>query len=131
MPSICPKSLRIGEVLHDKLSTILNTFPIIAEEGKDGVRFPFAVYRRTSLYVSNTKDRYDDDETANFDLSIVTNNYPEGIELAEKVCDALVHWRIQLDDNAEIYDVEVSGGQEEYVNGAFIQRLFLTFSITK
>lgn len=128
---IRPKSFRIGEILFRKLSTILKTFPVIAEEGKDGTVFPFCIYKRTSLYADNTKDRYDDEETATFDLSIVTNNYPEGIELVEKICDEILHWRIKLDDNAEVYDINISGGQEDFVNNCFVQKLFLTFSISK
>ena len=82
MAKLRTSSLKIGRVIHEQLNDIIRIFPIIADKGVEG---NFAVYRRTALNVSDTKDLYNYEEVAYMDIIVVSSTYDNSVELAQAI----------------------------------------------
>lgn len=90
---------------------ITNAHAIVAEEN---TLQPFAVYRRASLSVGDTKDRLLQTQRATLSVQVVSMDYQSGLLLADAITDALVGTSgtfegvvigdITLDDALELYN---------------------------
>lgn len=90
---------------------INNAHAIVAEEN---TQQPFAVYRRASLVVDDTKDRLLQTQHATLSVQVVSMDYQSGLLLADSITDALVNCAgtfegvviggISLTDASEIYN---------------------------
>lgn len=114
----------IGGLINELLDGILAVYPIVAEKGAPT---PFAVYRRTATLGRNTKDRYDYEETVQYEINVVTQGYPQGIELAKAVKKALEGKRGKW-GNLRVTAIRMTGADERWSADTFVQTLF--FSIT-
>ena len=120
-------SLLIGQVISSRLEasqtlTALvgnQIFPVIAD---NDAKFPFVVYKRTSLSIINqTKDGYAEDMVS-YEFTIVSTKYNESVEIANEIRKnmekpKIVHELMTLCNNKIIQSTE------EYSDGCFIQRL--------
>lgn len=113
------KNLNVGKAINTMLSTVLPSFPIIAEQTAN---FPFAVYRRIGYNTKNTKDVYNYEETIVFEVNIAATTYAESVELAQRVKDVLEHNRGTY-DNLKINDITMMDAAEDWVNEAYIQSM--------
>ena len=90
---------------------ILNVHAVVAEENTPQ---PFALYRRASLTVDDTKDRLLQTQHATLSVQVTSNDYDDGLLLADAITDALVNCAgtfegvviggISLTDASEIYN---------------------------
>lgn len=119
------KNLNVGKAINTMLSTVLPSFPIIAEQGAN---FPFAVYRRIGYNTKNTKDVYNYEETIVFEVNIAATTYAESVELAQRVKDVLEHNRGTY-DNLKINDITMMDASEDWVNEAYIQSMRFTIDL--
>ena len=113
------KNMNIGKALNTMLSTILPSYPIIADQGAN---FPFSVYRRLGYQVKNTKDIYNYEETIIIEVNIAATTYAESIALAQRVKDQLEHTRGEF-ENLKINDISMTDAGEDWVNDAYIQTM--------
>lgn len=125
-------SLKIGRVIHEKLKDIIRIFPIIADKGVEG---NFAVYRRTALNVSDTKDLYNYEEVAYMDIIVVSSTYDSSVELAQAIKIRLEATRGDFETAKEeaitIGSIEMTNASEDWQNDAYIQRLTFKINIEK
>lgn len=129
MKKIRSASLKIGKVIHDELRDIIDIFPLVAPANTTGT---FAVYKRSSLKVDNTKDGFNYQEVSNIEIVIVSQTYLESIEKAINVKMYLEHlhgtFQTAKDETIEIGDITLIDASEEYNNDAYLQ--IMNFQVT-
>lgn len=103
---------------------ITNAHAIVAEEN---TRQPFAVYRRASLSVDDTKDRLAQTQHATLSVQVVSMDYQSGLLLADSITDALVGGYGRI-NGVYIGGITLSDASEMYNETSYIQDL--TFDIT-
>lgn len=130
MKKIRSSSLLIGKVIADELKSNIDVYPIIAPLD---TKYPFAVYRRTSLEVENTKDIYNIKELATLDLIIVSQSYAESLKIASDLKMFLEHlhgkYKTNMQEEINISDITVIDASEEYNNDAYLQKMTLRIEI--
>ena len=118
-------SLHIGKWIYNVLNENiqdLNIYPVIANEGTE---CPYAVYWRTGIQASNTKDGWAGD-TLTMSLNVYTKDYEEGLEKMTTARKILSYGGVY--ENMKIKNFRIIDGNEDFVNGIFIQSI--TFSVT-
>ena len=103
---------------------ITNAHAIVAEEN---TRQPFAVYRRASLSVDDTKDRLAQTQHATLCVQVVSLDYQSGLLLADSITDALVGGYGRI-NGVYIGGITLSDASEMYNETSYLQDL--TFDIT-
>ena len=103
---------------------ITNAHAIVAEEN---TRQPFAVYRRASLSVDDTKDRLAQTQHATLSVQVVSMDYQSGLLLADSITDALVGGNGRI-NGVVISSITLSDASEMYNDTSYLQDL--TFDIT-
>lgn len=102
---------------------ITNAHAIVAEEN---TRQPFAVYRRASLSVDDTKDRLAQTQHATLSVQVVSMDYQSGLLLADSITDALVGGSGRI-NGVCIGGITLSDASEMYNDTSYLQDL--TFEI--
>lgn len=130
MKRIRSSSLLIGKVIVQELRDIIDVFPIVAPIGTTG---NFAVYKRTSLSVQNTKDIYNYEENSTYDIVIVTPTYEDGLRLATNTKMYLERlegrYKTSKEEEIIIGDVAMIDASEEWNNDAYLQKLTFNFKL--
>ena len=103
---------------------ITNAHAIVAEENTPQ---PFAVYRRASLSVDDTKDRLAQTQHATLSVQVVSMDYQSGLLLADSITDALVGGYGRI-NGVYIGGITLSDASEMYNETSYLQDL--TFDIT-
>ena len=103
---------------------ITNAHAIVAEENTPQ---PFAVYRRASLTVDDTKDRLAQTQHSMLSVQVVSMDYQSGLLLADSITDALVG-KAGIYEGVAIGDITLSDAAEMYNETSYLQDL--TFDIT-
>jgi len=103
---------------------ITNVHAIVAEENTPQ---PFAVYRRASLSVDDTKDRLAQDQRATLSVQVVSMDYQSGLMLADSITNALVG-KTGTFEGVYIDDISLADAAEMYNDTSYLQDL--TFDIT-
>ena len=103
---------------------ITNAHAIVAEEITPQ---PFAVYRRASLTVDDTKDRLAQTQHSTLSVQVVSMDYQSGLLLADSIADALTGKQGTFEGVA-IGDITLSDASEMYNETSYLQDL--TFEIT-
>ena len=122
-------SLYIGELVYNRLSTIPETttrcYPLIAE---NSTNFPFLIYKRDSLErESLTKDGYGSDYVS-VTVTIVTESYKEGLDIAQKVRQLLTLRSYNYNDKMTVTS-NLTAAYESYEDNSYIQTLTFTMSV--
>jgi hypothetical protein len=102
---------------------ITNAHAIVAEEN---TLQPFAVYRRASLSVGDTKDRLLQTQRATLSVQVVSMDYQSGLLLADAITDALVGTSGTF-EGVDIGDITLDDASELYNETSYLQDL--TFNI--
>lgn len=102
---------------------ITNAHAIVAEESTPQ---PFAVYRRASLSVNDTKDRLAQTQRATLNVQVVSMDYQSGLLLADSITDALVGGSGKI-EGVVIGDISLADASEIYNETSYLQDL--TFDI--
>ena len=130
MKKIRSSSLLIGKVIVQELRDIIEVFPIVAPLNTQG---NFAVYKRNSLSVENTKDIFNYEENSIYDIVIVTPNYEDGLRLATNAKMYLERlqgrYKTSKEEEILIGDVAMIDASEEWNNEAYLQKLTFQFKL--
>lgn len=120
------KSLRIGNIIHEKCRDLFDgrCYPVIADKGAD---YPFMLYRRSGIYLTESKDRFIVDNV-NVEIIVADSDYDRSVELIQAVKDRLELHRFRTDE-VYIMQTEVTGCSENWHNDAYIQTLALMFKV--
>jgi len=120
------KGLHLSKAIQAILAQagITNAHAIVAEENTPQ---PFAVYRRASLSVDDTKDRLAQTQHATLSVQVVSMDYQSGLLLADSITDALVG-KAGIYEGVYIGDITLSDAAEMYNETSYLQDL--TFDIT-
>lgn len=102
---------------------ITQAHAIVAEES---TRQPFAVYRRSSLTIADTKDRLAQTQHATLAVQVVSMDYQSGLLLADSITEALEHTSGTFED-VTIGGIELTDASEMYNETSYLQDL--TFDI--
>lgn len=124
------KSLEVGKEIYSllngdsRLTTLVGNkiYPIIVEKETN---YPFIVYKRSNIIPEYTKDFHLKDNVI-IDIICVSNNYANGIEIAEIVRDILEDKRTN-----DIQSIRLESADEDYIDDAFVQTLSFNLTITK
>lgn len=93
-------------------------YPIIAEEN---TTCPFVVFQRLATNFIGNKDFIQKNDDV-VEIKIVTEEYKEGVKLAEKICDAM----LQQHNSLNLRQIEINNASEEWNENKFIQSLTFT-----
>lgn len=122
-------TLNIGKYIYNTLNdadTITcNVYPLIAD---NDAKFPFILYKRVNLISDANKDGTNEDAVT-VEISVVTDKYSVGIDLASKVRN-LLEKQCTVYQGIEINDTRLVYANEEY-NNAFVQRLQFEMKINR
>lgn len=124
------KSLEVGKKIYSllngdsRLTTLVGNkiYPIIVEKETN---YPFIVYKRSNIIPDYTKDFHLKDNVI-IDIICVSNDYANGIEIAEIVRDILEDKRTN-----DIQSIKLESADEDYIDDAFVQTLSFNLTITK
>lgn len=123
-------SLSAGEIIRavltqdedvSKLTT--KVFPVVADEAK----LPYIVYRRSNLEQVATKTTRGAD-TVGIEILCYTEQYTQGIELAEAVRAALDGTQAVV-DGLVMRSCFLTDSEEDWQDDAFVQQLIFTVKI--
>ena len=103
---------------------ITNAHAVVAEENTPQ---PFALYRRASLTVDDTKDRLLQTQHATLSVQVTSNDYDDGLLLADSITDSLVG-KAGIYEGVAIGGITLSDAAEMYNETSYLQDL--TFDIT-
>jgi hypothetical protein len=119
------KGLHLSKAIQAILAQagITNAHAIVADENTPQ---PFAVYRRASLSVDDTKDRLAQTQHATLSVQVVSMDYQSGLLLADSITDALVG-KAGIYEGVYIGDITLSDAAEMYNETSYLQDL--TFEI--
>jgi hypothetical protein len=115
------KGLHLSKAVQAILAQagITNAHAIVAEENTPQ---PFAVYRRISLSVDDTKDRLAQDQRATLSVQVVSMDYQSGLMLADSITNALVG-KTGTFEGVYIDDISLADAAEMYNETSYIQDL--------
>jgi len=115
------KGLHLSKAIQAILAQagINNAHAIVAEENTPQ---PFAVYRRISLSVDDTKDRLAQDQRATLSVQVVSMDYQSGLMLADSITNALVG-KTGTFEGVYIDDISLADAAEMYNETSYIQDL--------
>lgn len=119
------KGLHLSKAIQAILAQagITEAHAIVAEES---TRQPFAVYRRASLTIDDTKDRLAQTQHAALSVQVVSMDYQSGLLLADSITEALVG-KTGTFEGVYIADISLSDAAEVYNETSYLQDL--TFDI--
>lgn len=118
-------SLGIGKVIYDLLKDF-TTYPLVAD---NNAKYPFLVYKRSNVISSGCKDgSYED--TVDISITIVTQTYSEGIDIANQVRQILERQVINADD-LTLNDTYLISASESFTDNVFVQNLNFRTTITE
>lgn len=115
------KLLLESEVVMERTKKI---FPLVTDKAE----LPYIVYRRMSLEHSPTKAGYPGADTVRVEVSVFTEKYGEGVELAEAVRQALDYSHGEAED-VRMRSCVLSDAEELWEDDAFVQNLVFTIKI--
>lgn len=113
-------SLLIGKLIYQKLNPLTSkVYPIVAE---NGTTFPYIVYKRTDLSsITFTKDGGCED-TCSYVITIVSDKYDEGVELANEVRSIMEKPKL-IGNDLVINSNRLISANESYEDDAYLQEL--------
>ncbi len=110
--TILTSNAEISAATHNQI------FPIIAEEN---TTCPFVVYQRINTNFISSKDFIQKNDDM-IEIKVVSDEYKEGVNLAEKICDEM----LQQHNNLDIRQIQLNNASEEWNENKFIQTLTFT-----
>lgn len=119
------KNFKIGSEIRDILSSALGEnvkakiFPLVAPAN---TTFPFLVYRRSGYSPNSDKDFQS--EIVFIELAVITTEYAESVEIANKVADILQAYKSENVD-----EITVTNIFEEYISDSFVQKINISVKI--
>ena len=119
-------SLYVGEWIFNTLSQIEGITTISPVCVTQGTQCPYAVYYRQNIATPSTKDGASGD-TLTYNLNIYTNKYKDGLQLITEARKKLS--RPTKYNNMVISDFAINGGDEDFTQDIYIQRITFTIKV--
>lgn len=124
----------IGNIIYNTLVEAtegkLPVYPLINTD--ENSKLPFIVYRRMSYSPEYSKGLYSLIDTYDYSIAIVSDKYNEGVEVADKVINAIMALTGKEIDGKFIQSSEVTEATETVGDDIlFIQDLDFQIKITK
>lgn len=107
-----------------KLVMPTSIFPIVAQAN---TKYPYIVMQRTGIRPSYTKGGLTGD-SATIEVIAVSNDYSNSIDIAQEIRKTLDAKRYRSEE-IWIDNIEIESITEEYVEGAYLQRLVFNMVI--
>ena len=124
-------SLSVGNVIRDMLisskeveSKTNKIFPVAISKAV----LPYILYRRATLDQAPTKSGYPGADTVQIEIVCYTQEYSDGIELAEAVREAL-ETKKGVKGDQRIVSCYLTGSEEGYEDDAYVQQLVFTIKV--
>lgn len=123
-------SLQIGKIIYATLQADSDittavgdkVYPIVAPAN---TTFPFIVYTRVNSFVENlTKDGWLNDNCS-FQITIVSDNYGQGAELADEVRELFENCRLSTNE-LTVSNIRMTSASESFNADEYIQNLNFT-----
>lgn len=123
-------SLQIGKIIYATLQADSDittavgdkVYPIVAPAS---TTFPFIVYTRVNSFVENlTKDGWLNDNCS-FQITIVSDNYGQGAELADEVRELFENCRLSTNE-LTVSNIRMTSASESFNADEYIQNLNFT-----
>lgn len=119
-------SLGIGKVIYGLLKDF-TTYPLVAD---NNAKYPFLVYKRSNVISSGSKDGSNYEDTVDIGITIVTQKYAEGIEIANQVRQILERQKINAEDMV-LNDTYLVSASESFTDNVYVQNLNFKTTITE
>lgn len=124
--------IKVGKAIYgilannEQLRVQINNkiFPLVATEK---TTFPFIVYKRVQTKDNpDTKDRLLCNFISSITISIVSDKYEDGLNIADNVINSLVNFKGEI-AGFDIKRIVIDNSDEEYSDDAYVQNI--TFNI--
>ena len=120
-------SLKVGNAIceilttDDELKSVIGNkvFPLVANQD---TLSPFIVYKRSSTMPTSTKDRFIISYDSTIEILAVSDDYDEAVDIAYLIDNAL-KGKKGIIAGINIAEIEYESDDEEYLEGAFIEKL--------
>lgn len=124
----------IGDMIYSTLVEEFNgevkVYPLINTDERS--KLPFICYRRSSYMPEYTKDLYSFIDVYHYEVSVVSDDYKEGINLADRAINALMALNGKSFEGKYIQSLEVTNAEETVTEDVlFVQSLDFDIRITK
>lgn len=120
----------IYSTLVEEFNGEVNVYPLINTDERS--KLPFICYRRSSYMPEYTKDLYSFIDVYHYEVSVVSDDYKEGINLADRAINALMALNGKVFDGKHIQSLEVTNAEETVTEDVlFVQSLDFDIRITK
>lgn len=126
-------NISIGQYIYGVLSSIsgLTVYPVIADFNTPQPSTPFAVYQRTSAEPEYTKNLFTGTIRHNYAVTLVDDNYPATVALAQQAIDAMLALSHTSHEDIQFGQVIVTDIAEDFVEGLFLQTLQFEINTTQ
>lgn len=121
-------SLLVGKLIYSTIQSSTDVveavgskvYPIVAPQD---TTYPFVIYTRANAYPESlTKDGWLNDNVA-FQISIVSDKYIDGAELANDIRDLFENCKIS-NDELTIENIRMTSCSESFMDDTYIQTLY-------
>ena len=118
-------SLWIGRLLKKTLESVVAVYPCVASTGAPD---EYCVYRRVGYEGRNTKDRFNYEERLSLQLSVASQSYERGLEIAQQIKERLDGKRM-IWEGKPVDSVAMVGASEHFSEPEYIQTLLFEIKI--
>lgn len=117
-------SLSVGKAIYNLLKDY-TTYPLVAD---NNAKYPFIVYKRSNLISNGCKDGYYED-MVDIAITIVTQKYAEGIDMANSVRQILEKQKIET-EICTLHNTYLCSATESFTDNVYVQNLVFRTNIT-
>ena len=125
-------SVKVGIVVKEILSSSKELKAIVGDKIYPLIApaedYPFVVYRRSGSTPEDSKDRMVISSESIIEICSVSDDYGKAVEIASLVGDALIGKR-GIIGGIEVNNIQYDSDDEDYIDGAFIQRTFIKIKV--
>lgn len=125
-------SVKVGLVIKEILSNSEELTAVVGEKIYPLIApadsYPFVVYRRSGTYPEDSKDRLVVSAESTIEICAVSDKYEKSVEIASLVGDALRGKHGEF-AGLHVKDIKYDSDDEDFIDGAFIQRTFFKIRV--
>lgn len=124
----------LGDIIYDTIVAAVEgkvkVYPLINTD--ENGKLPFIAYRRSGYSPDYSKNLYSGIDTYSYSIAVVSDKYRDGVELADKVINAIMALTGKEVDGKFIQSAEIFNATESVGDDIlFVQDLDFTIKITR
>lgn len=124
----------LGDIIYDTLVQAVEgkykVFPLFNTD--ENGKLPFIAYRRSGYSPQYSKNLYSGIDTYSYSIAVVSDKYKDGVDIAEKVIDAIMALTGTEVDGKFIQGAEITNATESVGDDLlFVQDLDFEIKITR